>query len=172
MQIKRTAQEPDWHARVTVKRKLTHYSKRPLPLGPDIGSEKYVFSRSPTYKAWWYETRPETPNATDPSAQTLPACPRPESRLCANLLCKKGQDDARGLVRNPRAKYCCPSCRVAVCRRNRREANPEPANQPKRKPRSDKKYGSPAARQRAYEGRKRDREGLSHVSIWDLADRM
>ncbi len=75
-----------------------------------------------------------------------------DPRACMNSRCKKGPEGARAAVKSPRAKYCCASCRVSVCRRNR--PKPPDTDKPKRKPRKDKKYPSHAARQRAYERRK------------------
>lgn len=108
---------------------------------------------SGSYRMWRYEIRPEKQKADDPVAP-LPATPTKstEPRICANLHCKKGTDGTRGVVIRRNAKYCCPSCRVSVCRRNR--PKPERAERPRRKTRCDKKYATQAARQRAYDHRK------------------
>lgn len=90
--------------------------------------------------------------------------------LCKNERCKKGPDGTRGIVRSRKAKYCCPSCRVDVCRRNRKLATPEQVEKPRRKPRSDKKYDSHAERQKAYEWRKRVRESQSRMDKCDLVN--
>jgi hypothetical protein len=83
--------------------------------------------------------------------------------LCANERCKKGPNGTRGIVksRSRRAKYCCASCRVSVCRRNR--PKPPDTDKPKRKARKDKKYPSHAARQNAYEWRKWGRDRISRM---------
>ena len=73
----------------------------------------------------------------------------PHDRLCANPRCRKGPNGTRGVLKSPRAKYCCPYCRVDVCRRNR--PKPEQVGKPKRKRRSDAKYASHTQRQRAYD---------------------
>lgn len=72
-----------------------------------------------------------------------------QDSLCANPRCRKGPNGTRGVVKSPRAKYCCSYCRVDVCRRSR--PKPEQVEKPKRKRRSDAKYSSPAERQRAYD---------------------
>jgi len=124
-----------------------------------------------SYKAWRYEVRPETSTAVDPSDHELVLLPHRDSRTCANPRCKKGRDDTRGEVKSRRAKYCCNTCRVDVCRRNRKKANPEQVDKPRRKPRSDRKYESHAARQRAYEYRRCDPDRLSCVSVQELASK-
>src|SRR5712692_4296296 len=73
----------------------------------------------------------------------------PQCGLCKNERCKKGPNGTRGIAKSRRAKYCCAYCRVDVCRRSR--PKPERLEKPKRKRRSDAKYGSPADRQRAYD---------------------
>lgn len=123
-----------------------------------------------SYKAWWYEVRPETPTAVNQPDDVLVVPPQQHSRTCANPRCKKGCDGTRGEVKSRRAKYCCDTCRVDVCRRNRREANPEQAEKPGRKPRSDKRFETHAARQRAYDARRGGTERLSRMSVYDLAD--
>ncbi len=74
--------------------------------------------------------------------------PRQDS-LCANPRCRKGPNGTRGVLKSQRAKYCCPYCRVDVCRRSR--PKPEQVEKPKRKRRSDAKYASHTERQRAYD---------------------
>jgi len=73
----------------------------------------------------------------------------PHDRLCANPRCRKGPNGTRGVLKSQRAKYCCPYCRVDVCRRGR--PKPEQVEKPKRKRRSDAKYASHKERQRAYD---------------------
>ena len=85
----------------------------------------------------------------------------PHDGSCANERCKKGSNGTRGIVKSPRAKYCCASCRVSVCRRNK--PKPECTDKLERKPRRDKKHESHAARQSAYEWRKWGRERLSRM---------
>jgi hypothetical protein len=70
---------------------------------------------------------------------------------CANPRCRKGPNGTRGILKSPRAKYCCPYCRVDVCRRNR--PKPEQIEKPRRKRRRDAKYTSHSERQRAYQAR-------------------
>jgi len=77
----------------------------------------------------------------------------PQNGLCANVRCKKGPDGSRGAIKSKRAKYCSASCRVMVCRWSR--PKPEHVEKPKRKRRSDAKYPSDAARQKAYRDRHR-----------------
>jgi hypothetical protein len=106
-----------------------------------------------SYRAWRYEIRPEMPKAGDPVAPVSAALTkRTEARTCANVHCKKGPDGTAGAVARRNAKYCCSSCRVSTCRRNR--PKPERTEKSWRKPRSDKKYASQADRQRAYDHRK------------------
>ena len=38
----------------------------------------------------------------------------PHDGVCANPRCRKGPNGTRGNVKSPRAKYCCPYCRVDV----------------------------------------------------------
>ena len=73
----------------------------------------------------------------------------PRDSLCANLRCRKGPNGTRGVLKSRRAKYCCPYCRVDVCRRDRPKR--EQVEKPKRKRRRDAKYASHAERQRAYD---------------------
>jgi len=73
----------------------------------------------------------------------------PQDSLCANLRCRKGPNGTRGGLKSRKAKYCCPYCRVDVCRRSR--PKPEQEGKPKRKRRRDAKYTSHAERQRAYD---------------------
>ena len=75
----------------------------------------------------------------------------PHDRVCANPRCRKGPNGTRGILKSPRAKYCCPYCRVDVCRRNR--PKPEQIEKPSRKRRRDAKYNSHSERQRAYQAR-------------------
>ena len=42
----------------------------------------------------------------------------PHDGSCANARCRKGPNGTRGVLKSPRAKYCCPYCRVDVCRRS------------------------------------------------------
>ena len=51
--------------------------------------------------------------------------------LCANPRCRKGPDGTRGVLKSPRAKYCCPYRRVDVCRRSR--PKPDQIEKPTRK---------------------------------------
>jgi hypothetical protein len=83
----------------------------------------------------------------------------PRDSSCANLRCKKGPDGTRGAIKSKRAKYCSASCRVMVCRWSRPKH--EQVEKPKRKRRSDAKYASDAARQKAY----RDRHRVPQVFI-------
>jgi hypothetical protein len=75
----------------------------------------------------------------------------PHDGSCANPRCRKGPNGTRGILKSLRAKYCCPYCRVDVCRRSR--AKPEQIEKPKRKRRRDAKYTSHSERQRAYQAR-------------------
>jgi hypothetical protein len=76
--------------------------------------------------------------------------------LCANPRCRKGSNDTRGVLRSPKAKYCCDYCRVAVCRR-KRKLRLEQTGQLKRKRRKDAKWNSPAERKRNYEEKRKFR---------------
>jgi hypothetical protein len=71
----------------------------------------------------------------------------PHDGVCANPRCRKGPNGTRGILKNPRAKYCSNYCRVAVCRQKRKLW----VSQLKRKRRSDAKWSSPADRKRDYE---------------------
>jgi hypothetical protein len=75
----------------------------------------------------------------------------PHDGLCSNPRCRKGPNGTRGELKGPRAKYCCPYCRVDVCRRSR--PKPERIEKPSRKRRRDAKYNSHSERQRAYQAR-------------------
>jgi hypothetical protein len=75
----------------------------------------------------------------------------PHDGSCANPRCRKGPNGTRGALKSPRAKYCCPYCRVDVCRRSR--PKPEQIEKPSRKRRRDTKYTSHSERQRAYQER-------------------
>jgi len=109
-----------------------------------------------SYKAWRYEVRPETSTVPDFADHTQTALAESsDARLCANPRCKRGQDGVRSVVGCSGAKYCCATCRVDVCRRNRRQANADVMVKVTRKPRSDRQHESHAARQRAYYQRKR-----------------
>jgi hypothetical protein len=121
------------------------------------------------YTAWRYEVRTEMPIASDPTDPAL-AVPAPllDSRPCSNPRCEKGQDGTPGMVKSRRAKYCCLTCRVDVCRRKRKEQTPAPEEKPRRKPRSDKKYETHAQRQYAYEWRKRGPERRRRISRLEL----
>jgi hypothetical protein len=77
----------------------------------------------------------------------------PHDGLCANERCRKGPNGTRGVLKSPRAKYCCPYCRVDVCRRSR--PKPERIEKTSRKRRRDAKYSSHSERQRAYQARHR-----------------
>jgi hypothetical protein len=77
----------------------------------------------------------------------------PHYGLCANPRCRKGPSGTRGVLKSPRAKYCCTYCRVDVCRRSR--PKPEQSEKPTRKRRRDTKYSSRAERQRAHYARHR-----------------
>ena len=96
----------------------------------------------------------DTPANDTPVDASLPPTPleppqRPESRLCTNERCRKGPNGTRGVLKSKRARYCCPYCRVNVCRRN--HPKPKQVEKPKRKRRRDAKYASRAERQRAYD---------------------
>jgi len=114
-----------------------------------------------SYRAWRYEIRPEISSAEPPPAPAVGPSESPAFRVCQNQRCRKGLKGTRGIVKNRRAKYCCASCRVSVSRRNR--PKPECSDKPERKPRSDKKHESHAARQSAYEWRKWGRDRLSRM---------
>jgi hypothetical protein len=75
----------------------------------------------------------------------------PHDGVCANPRCRKGPDGTRGVLKCPRAKYCCSYCRVDVCRRSR--PKPEQIKKPSRKRRRDEKSTSHSERQRAYQAR-------------------
>jgi hypothetical protein len=75
----------------------------------------------------------------------------PLDGVCANPRCRKGPNGTRGVLKSPRAKYCCPYCRVDVCRQSR--PKPEQIEKPSRKRRRDAKYTSHSERQRAYQAR-------------------
>ena len=75
----------------------------------------------------------------------------PHDGSCANSRCRKGPNGTRGILKSLRAKYCCPYCRVDVCRRSR--PKPEQIEKPKRKRRRDAKYTSHPERQKAYQAR-------------------
>ena len=114
-----------------------------------------------SYRAWQYEIRPELSSAEPPPTPAVGPSESPAFRLCQNQRCRKGPNSTRGIVKSRRAKYCCASCRVSVCRRN--EPKPECIDKPERKPRKDKKHESHAARQSAYEWRKWGRERLRRM---------
>jgi hypothetical protein len=114
-----------------------------------------------SYRAWRYEVRPEVTSAEAPIAPEVGLSESPGLRPCSNERCKKGPNGTRGAVKSRRATYCCASCRVSVCRRNK--PKPESTDKPRRKPRSDKKYSSHAARQNAYKWRKWGGERLSRM---------
>jgi hypothetical protein len=100
-----------------------------------------------------YELRPEVPTAETAAGRELAPSNRPSFGLCSNERCKKGANDTRGVLKSSRAKYCCASCRVDVCRRNR--PKPEQIEKPTRKRRRDAKYSSHSERQRAHYARHR-----------------
>jgi hypothetical protein len=103
-----------------------------------------------SYGGWRYEIRPEL-DSTDNASQPLVTAPSSASgpRKCKNQRCRRGLNGTPAIVPSRRAKYCSPSCRVAV---SRREAKPMPKSieERKRKRRSDAKHQSNAQRQRAY----------------------
>jgi hypothetical protein len=105
------------------------------------------------YRGWRYETRPEVTNAETEAARELAPSNRPSFGLCSNERCTKGANETRGELKSSRAKYCCASCRVDVCRRSR--PKPEQIEKPTRKRRRDAKYSSHAERQRAHYARHR-----------------
>jgi hypothetical protein len=102
-----------------------------------------------SYQAWRHEIRPELSNVETSPATALTISETSAVHLCSNPRYKKGPDGTLGVLKSRRAKYCSPSCRVAV---SRREGNPTPKSiqERKRKRRSDAKYQSNAHRQRAY----------------------
>jgi len=102
-----------------------------------------------SYQEWRYEIRPEISNAETPPASALAPSESSAARLCSNPRCKKGPDGSPGILKSRRAKYCSPSCRVAVSRREGQPA-PKRIEERKRKQRSDAKHQSNAQRQRAY----------------------
>jgi hypothetical protein len=106
-----------------------------------------------SYRVWRYEVRPEvSPAETSPTRDLTPS-DRPSPGLCANERCKRGPNDTRGMLKSPRAKYCCAYCRIDVCRRSR--PKPEQIEKRTRKRRRDAKYTSHCERQRAYQARHR-----------------
>ena len=113
------------------------------------------------YQAWRYEIRSELSNALTPPAPAQGSSERPESLLCANDRCKKGPNGTRGPVKNPRAKYCSPYCRIDACRRSR--PKPQDVEKPARKRRRDTKYSSHSERQRAYYARHRSEPLLQAI---------
>lgn len=104
-----------------------------------------------SYREWRYEIRPEMSGTETPSGPEGAPSESPAPHICSNQRCKKGPNDTPGIVKSRRAKYCCNSCRVDVCRRNR--PTPERTGQRGRKRRRDAKYTSHAERQRAYQAR-------------------
>jgi hypothetical protein len=86
--------------------------------------------------------------------------------LCRNDQCKRGENQTRATVKTKRAKYCCPSCRVAVSRRAGGSSVTD-NGKPKRKRRKDAKYNSHSERQRAYELRSRQKSLLEPVRLTD-----
>jgi len=119
-----------------------------------------------SYRAWRYEIRPEIPNSQNALGPVVAVPTQPaEPRTCSNSSCKKGPEGTRGIVTRRNAKYCCPSCRVSACRREK--PKPAPTEMPRRKPRCDRKYPSQAARQRAYDYRRwgtvRDRRAIDKL---------
>jgi hypothetical protein len=116
-----------------------------------------------SYREWRYEIRPELDSAQTASATTVVApMLATHFRLCKNLRCRKGPNGIPAIVKSLRAKYCSPTCRVAV---SRREGKPTPKciEERKRKQRSDAKYPSNAQRRRAYRSglEERRRAGIS-----------
>jgi hypothetical protein len=105
-----------------------------------------------SYQGWRYEIRPEMPSAETPPALSVARSESSAFRLCLNQRCKKGPNGTREIVKSQRAKYCSPSCRVAV---SRREGKPVPKciEGRKRKQRNDAKHQSNAQRQGAYRAR-------------------
>jgi hypothetical protein len=113
--------------------------------------ERKIAERS--YRAWRYELRSEVPTVETAAARDQARSDRPSYGLCSNERCKKGANETRGVLKSSRAKYCCASCRVDVCRRSR--PKPEQIEKPTRKRRRDAKYSSHAERQRAHYARHR-----------------
>jgi hypothetical protein len=116
-----------------------------------------------SYNAWRYEIRPELPGTEASSPPTVVAASSSsDPRKCKNQRCRKGPNGTPAIVESRRAKYCSPSCRVAV---SRREGKPTPVDidEGKRKRRTDAKYQSNAQRQRAYRSGldERRRAGIS-----------
>ena len=74
----------------------------------------------------------------------------PQDGLCANPRCRKGSKGTRGVLKSPRARYCCPYCRVDVCRRSRPKPGQIEKPKRKRKRRSDAKWKDDAEKQRQY----------------------
>ncbi len=106
-----------------------------------------------SYREWRYEIRPELSNAEATPAPIAVAPLQPANhRVCKNERCRKGPNGTSSVLEGRQRKYCSASCRVAV---SRREGTPRPApmEKPSRKPRSDRKYGSHAERQQAYQKR-------------------
>ena len=106
-----------------------------------------------SYRTWRYEIRPEASTAETPAARDQARSDRPSYSLCSNERCQKGPNDTRGVLKSSRAKYCCASCRVDVCRRSRPKL--EQTEKPTRKRRRDTKYNSHSERQRAHYARHR-----------------
>jgi hypothetical protein len=114
-----------------------------------------------SYQAWRYEIRPEVSDVEIPSASMLAPSESPAFRFCLNPRCKKGPDGTSRVLKSRRAKYCSPSCRVAVSRREGKPA-PDRIQERKRKRRSDAEHESNAKRQEAYRVRLKERR---HGSI-------
>ena len=74
----------------------------------------------------------------------------PHDGVCANPRCRKGSNGTRGLLNSLRARYCCPYCRVDVCRRSRPKPGQIEKPKRKRKRRSDAKWKDDAEKQRQY----------------------
>ena len=108
-----------------------------------------------SYREWRYEVRPEI-SSTESTPTKTDTLPNKIARLCANQRCKKGPNGTNGIVKSKRAKYCGPSCRVAVSRREGKPA-PKCIEERKRKRRSDAKHRSNAQRQGAYRARLQER---------------
>ena len=106
-----------------------------------------------SYQAWRYEIRPEVSSTETPPAPAVGPSESLAFRPCPNERCKKGPNGTRGIVKSRRAKYCCASCRVDVCRQSR--PKPEQIEKPTRKRRRDAKWIDHAERQRAYHARHR-----------------
>ncbi len=99
----------------------------------------------------------ETPVETIPTPAVIEAPHPAECPLCANPRCRKGPNGTRGVLKSPRAKYCCAYCRVAICRRKGKSG---------RKRRRDAKHASAAERQRAFRFRKTFRRIHTFRSDW------